>query len=562
MPNIVWPRLPHVSATPLSKRKHIMKKFLIGLSLAFSLSTQAAPKAITFSLSKSLGSGYKILAIDTTGKSSIKAISGKRGSIVPSGTKAKLYLLNNKNKVAFQIVSKYCTKATSGSNKGQYVVCTRKNIVNTEIKAGASLGLLTNVKGKALVASLSGTKYLSSVVATTGASASNYVPVGLASKGLARGTSSSPIVPIRALPKLGNRATTDDKDYDGLSDPIDADDDGDGTLDNYDSDESTTASATSFNLFSNLKLSIDQSINFQTTGLSTTQIDTAMQSVQTLAIQVAGSGSSAVELDCGSLGYCSSGGTGRTVVGFNNFPGTAGGTYDSDSDGLGTITSGPTGDFQLQTGAKSSTISAGDVLMERVTTSGVETIIPGMLNFVFASNPAIKSVKVNSDTAQNVDYTVTPKLGSSSNCISVPNSGTVALTLVGYRPQRPGVSTAGEGAYVDIGGSLVTIDIPNGASVSGTGGSGPGNCRAASYTPASGETNLVADANGLKDNFADTDTSASNTYSFVIDVTDCMTNAPSGPFSWNAGEKLFVDLQFRSSQGDNAAQKICLQRLP
>ncbi len=536
-------------------------KTILALTLLASTSVLAAPKAIKFNLSKSLGSGYKVLAIDSTGKSTVTAITKKTVSVTPPGTKNKLYILNNKNKVAMQVVSKYCTKGTSGSNKNKYVVCTRKNLVNTEFKAGASLGLLANVKSKALVASLTGANYSNAVVTSTAATASNYVPVGIASKGLSATSHSAGAVSLRAAAKLGIRAASDDEDKDGLVDAVDADNDGDGTLDNYDSDESTTSSATSFNLFSNLKLSIDQSINYQTTGLSTSQIDTAMQSVQTLAIQVAGSGASTVELDCGSLGYCSSGGTG-TALGSGSFPGTAGGALDPDSDGFGTISAGPTGDFQLQTGATSSTISAGDVLIERVTTSGVETKIPGMLNFVFASNPAIKSVQVNSDTAQNIDYTVTPKLGSSSNCISVPNSGTVALTLVGYRPQRPGVSTAGEGAYVDIGGSLVTIDIPNGASVTGTGGTGPGNCRAASYTPASGETNLVADANGLKDNFVDADTSASNTYSFVINVTDCMTNATSGPFSWNAGEKLFVDLQFRSSQGDNAAQKICLQRLP
>ncbi|MFN9960246.1 MAG: hypothetical protein ACK55I_44755, partial [bacterium] len=181
---------------------------------------------------------------------------------------------------------------------------------------------------------------------------------------------------------------TVDSDGDGLVNALDIDDNNNGVIDNYDAASSAPSATDAFRVFSNLKLELDQSLNLHATGsLPTASIDTALQSVQTLAIQVAGATSETTELDCGTLSYCSSGGTGQA----NNqpFPGTAGGAFDSDSDGLGTITKGGTGDFQLQTKATSAAIGAGDTLIERVTAAdGTERQIPGVLNFVFNSTPA------------------------------------------------------------------------------------------------------------------------------------------------------------------------------
>ena len=58
------------------------------------------------------------------------------------------------------------------------------------------------------------------------------------------------------------------------------------------------------------------------------------------------------ELDCGGLGYCSTGGSGKALERSRAFPDD----FDSDTDGFGLLGVGPTGDFQLLTGAKASEI--------------------------------------------------------------------------------------------------------------------------------------------------------------------------------------------------------------
>jgi hypothetical protein len=85
--------------------------------------------------------------------------------------------------------------------------------------------------------------------------------------------------------------------------------------------------------------------NAHAAAVSDAQIDAAMSTAQTLAIQVA---PGQVELDCGGLSYCSKGGTGTTLEGGGRFPDD----FEADGDGFGVLAVGPTGDFQLRTGAR------------------------------------------------------------------------------------------------------------------------------------------------------------------------------------------------------------------
>jgi hypothetical protein len=71
---------------------------------------------------------------------------------------------------------------------------------------------------------------------------------------------------------------------------------------------------------------------------------------------------------------------------------------------------------------------------------------------------------------------------------------------------------------------------------------------------------LSIGSEGLQDNKGDVDATASNTFEFAINVTDCLAAAQGGAISWAPGEQLQLDLQFRSRDGDNAAQKFCLKR--
>ena len=132
------------------------------------------------------------------------------------------------------------------------------------------------------------------------------------------------------------------------------------------------------------------------------------------------------------------------------------------------------------------------------------------------------------------------------------------LKVSGWRPQRAGVSGAGEATYVDLGNSKITIDIPNGPTPGGP-AQGPGNCVASAYSES--DTNLSVSADGLQDSKGDIDADASNTYEFTLDVNSCLASSPSGAISWDPGQSLSLDLQFRSRDGDNAAQKICLRRV-
>lgn len=358
-----------------------------------------------------------------------------------------------------------------------------------------------------------------------------------------------------------------DSDGDGLVEELDVDDDGDGVLDNYDSD--TVSNPSAVRIFSNLKLSLENSVNVKALrnagSVSETQIqtsiDSAMEGTTTLAIQVAGESGDTVELNCGALGYCSAEGTGQASVG-GSFPGTVGNsTFDSDADGFGTIVEGGTGDFQLRTGATSSEIGAGDVMTEIVTPSvGDAYQVSGIINFVFNTTPAIKTAQVNSDTATTITYpAVAGNPGTTGNCLAAPSTGDVSLTLNVWRPERPAIAGAGETDFMDVGNSIITIDLPNAPA----GGSGPGNC-VRGYSESDDELSLATDGSGnqtLTDSAGDRLASTSNTVTFSINLTTCLNNPSAGsPVSWSAGQTLLVDVQFRNSSGDNAAQKICVTR--
>lgn len=363
---------------------------------------------------------------------------------------------------------------------------------------------------------------------------------------------------------------SEDLDGDGRENSFDPDDDGDGVGDAFESG-TPTLSSTSVRLFSNLKPELSNSVNVaayrqgsQSESDISTAIDTLMSQGTSLAIPVLGGAGTSTELNCTGLSYCSAGGTG-SVQGAGNFPGSVGdATYDSDADGFGTIVAGGTGDFQLQTGATSTEIKGGDVLTEIVTDSSNKSVeYSGILNFTYNTSPAVTQVVVGSDTPIAISYPVAGgSIGTNGTPISVPNSGDVNVTLTVLRPERAAYAGTAETDYQAVGHSLITIDLPN---APGGGGSGVGNC-VSGYSTA--DASLSLDTSGVEDTLTDTaddaPTSASNTVTFTINLTDCLANPRSGTSAqtWAAGQSLAVDVQFRNSAGDNAAQKLYFQRLP
>ena len=365
-----------------------------------------------------------------------------------------------------------------------------------------------------------------------------------------------------------NKVTdSQDSDADGYPDNIDIDDDNDGILNSYETSAgAVNPSPEEDKLFSNLKVSIESSLNINAnSAITQSQIDTLVKNNLTLAIPVASDGtSSSSEIDCSGLSYCMQGAQAVPVVGSGVFPGD----FDADQDGFGTVTRGQTGDFQLRPNVEPAEIGAGDLITEIVTdTSGVETLYSRVIQFVFNTTPAVKTLSVldgNNTAYTNSPYTVTYPVsdtaaGTGNNCFQAPSSGTVKLNITAWRPQRPGIAAAGEGSYMDVGNSSVIIDLPNAPCVlngqGGCSGMNTSRCTAANFSTT--DSNLSSDGDGLKDSFPDTASDPANTFSFTVDLSGCLST---GPVSWNSGETLFVDLQMKNSVGDNAAQKFCVKR--
>ncbi|MCB0878653.1 MAG: hypothetical protein KDC46_06690, partial [Thermoleophilia bacterium] len=381
------------------------------------------------------------------------------------------------------------------------------------------------------------------------------VPAGARRLGLIRTPRS---IPARGL-------SGQDMDRDGIVNAFDVDDDGDLQLDNVDASVRGAArrgsSARSMptprerqvRIFSNLKLALEDSLNANagSSAMSRSAVNDALTSAQTLAISVVPGDE--VELDCGGLTYCSSGGTGTALEasssGGTSFPDD----FDSDGDGMGTITAGPTGDFQLLTGATFDRLDAGDTFIERVTAGSRTLAAPGMLAYAFTSTPAVTAWSDDAGASTtSVSYPVdasTPGTTSNPAEVEAGSDGHVVLTFTLWRPQRPRIAPV-EARWVDIGGLGYSVDVPN---APGGTGSGPGICAGSSLSES--DPSLVAAGDQLRDRAPDRAASASHTITFTVDMTDCL-----GTTSWDVGETLSFDLQARTRDGDNAAQKLTFVR--
>ena len=357
-----------------------------------------------------------------------------------------------------------------------------------------------------------------------------------------------------------------DADRDGIINAFDVDDDGDLKLDNVDAATGShvghaksgsgkvlpTLAEREVTIFSNLKLSLENSLNANAGvgSMSESAVNAALTGSQTLAIKVVPGDE--VELDCGGLTYCSTGGTGTGLVASSS-GGTAFPTdYDADGDGFGTIAAGPTGDFQLQTGAEFDKIGSGDTFLERVTAGSRSLTAPGMLNYTFTSVPAV-TMWSDGTTDTPVSYPVaagSPGTIASPAPVAANADGDVVLTFTLWRPQRPRIAPT-EARWVDIGALGYSVDVPNAPS---GGGTAPGICDAASVSES--DAWLSASGDQLMDSAPDRAADPANTISFTVNMTDCLGTGA----TWDVGETLSFDLQARTADGDNAAQKLTFIR--
>ena len=524
---------------------------IVAVLLLTTVSASAAP-----AVKAKTPAAYQLLVLAKSDGSVARSTSGGSVTVeVSDGTQGRLYLVDSASGelganviLAIKKGGKLLTwkaakaqRACGGNARAVYgfkVKGSKLNVGSVKVKDGfgyVSAALLASTIDKTAVGTIN----------------SQCEPTGSAAS---LGFGSSQAQSIKQRKGITIRADADDSDSDGLVNVLDVDDDDDGVMDSYDEDTTFTTPTpgtlpTKLKLFSNIKPEIQSSLNAYAQTLTDSAID-ELVSRSTLAIQVAGGNTLATELDCGALAYCSTGGTGSNLG--QPFPDN----FDGDSDGKGTITPGGTGDFQLTTGASKASIGAGDILIEEVDNGdGTTTTIPAMLNFIFNTTPAVASLTMGSTTVTPVYPASAGMQGTANNPWTAPPGWDKRLVVTAYRPQRPGISAAGEGDLVDIGNSTISIDIPNNPCVAsgggGCSGQNTGRCGASSYSEA--DANLTQEGESLKDGRADQDTDTanptSNQVTFTVDLSTCTSE------TWDSGEKLGIDLQFSNDVGDNAAQK-------
>ena len=498
--------------------------------LAASAPASAAPKRITGKLSKP---GFTAIALAANGKASSVRV-GRRGfKLRPPARRVTLHL-----------------RARNGRYAGPIVVGRRKmgRVAILGVRAGTRLGKVRVRRGYARVAKRVSHKRIDS---KRRARARKGVPIGARRFGR-----------IRSRPIPG--AVPGDLDLDGIPDPLDIDDDGDLVLDNL--ERSTGARAaqagSGFGIHSDLGLPIYDTVNANAPGSTDEQIEAALPSLGILNINIL-PGDSA-ELDCGVLVYCSRGGTGRVPVNRNPpsgppFPECC----DADGDGFGTLATAPdlppgAQSLTLLHGATTAQIGTGDVLIQQVTTGGVESQFPATVQFVFATGVALVSYADTAGNSATVPYPVAGPVpgpagpGTNDNPFPVAAGpdGNVVLTLMFWRPQRRPIPPE-PGAWTDIGGLTYATGL------SGAGLACPQSALSATdpnLTPASSP--VFGTGGGFTDLASDRPASTANTFTYTLNVTQCLASLGR---SWSPGQTLGLDFVGVSGM-DQVEQGVAFKR--
>jgi hypothetical protein len=511
--------------------------FAIAPLLLATSSAGAKPKPITGKLSKP---GYTVIALSASGRA--RSVQAKHGRfrVKPPAKRVTLHL-----------------RASDGTYAGPIVVGREGKRAIVGVIAGAHLGKVI-VKANKGYAKVKGRLPRGSIDAGRTALAKKGVPIGAGNFGL-----------VRSQHAHGPAA---DRDLDGIPAPLDIDDDGDLILDNIDRSSAgqrarAAQSADEVGLSSGLTLNIQDTVNANAAALSTRDIDAALSRYGVLKLAVL-PGDSA-ELDCGApvpagLPYCAPGGTG-----FWAFSGAAGAPpppfpscCDRDGDGFGTMTPAGGGprDFFLLPAARSDQIGAGDVVIERVTTGGVESQFPSTLQYVFDTVPALVSYSDGAGHSATLNYPVTPgapgTIGSGFP-VSPSAGGDIVLTLSFWRPQRRPIPPE-TGQWIDIGHLLYAVPrIINLEGPPPQPSTMP--CPQSAFSTA--DPNLTpspgAGGGSLKDSAADQSANPANTVTYSLNVTQCL--ATTG-LPWDPGHEL--QFQFQAGDGTDVAQQAVFFRRP
>ena len=390
------------------------------------------------------------------------------------------------------------------------------------------------------------------------------VPIGARRAGLVR--------------SRGARGPRSDRDLDGIPRPLDIDDDGDLILDNLDRSRTARAGVSQAEtpqlgiatflplpIFSTTNVHVDPPPQVNLTDW----INLNFSQMARLGIGVL-PGDQA-ELDCGGsadpnnpdgwiggLSYCVRGGTGGHFVVPDPTPNDPSDwppfpeSYDSDGDGFGTLQAGSGGGMFLIVGTTTDKVRGGeDVLVERVTTNGVETAYPATLQYVFNTIPALVSYQDGTMSSPHVvPYPVEFGHPGSRSEDGFPVSdgsedadSDVELTFSFWRPQRHRIpGDPGEGEWMDIGGLTYTL---RGFFAGGQfcGPQAAYSTQDPSLIPAPpeilGTDQKGVPGGGFTDRAPDRPADRANTLSFTVNLSECVRAQGA---SFNPGDSLPLQL--------------------
>ena len=356
---------------------------------------------------------------------------------------------------------------------------------------------------------------------------------------------------VRSKPP--KRPPKGDRDFDGIPDRLDIDDDGDRVLDKVDRSglrrgrSSAVTAEDPLGLATGLGAGLVETPNVHA-GASDAAIDQASRDLGYILMNIP-FGVAAVELDCGArvpagLSYCAPGGTARLDSG-KAFPDCC----DTDGDGFGTMdpTEVVPGDYQnfgFDHRSTSTQITTGKWLFHHVTKSGDESQCPSdtdpdcvsyssLMQFAFTTTPALKSFDDGPGGRVPIPYPVDFNgPGDTANNplpVSARSGGDVILDLTLWRPQRRPTSDAECG---NVPGCAVTDWLDMGGLVHfATGGRGEGGDPAvcpkdgAYSDPSAGLQAFELEA-GESGGFLDTTgaraADPANTLSYRLNLTKCL----------------------------------------
>lgn len=432
-------------------------------------------------------------------------------------------------------------RAPSGTYAGPIVVGREGTRAILGVRAGARLGTVAVRSTHARTTKRLARRWIDT---SRQARTKNGVPIGARSIGLVRATSTR------------SGAAVKDRDLDGVPDTIDIDDDGDLVLDAYDRSRTSRVSSSAVGrpwpggVWMNLSTALTFALPHQAVnvngGSTDEQIAAAQRAHGSLDITWIGIDQGSGELDCGTLTYCSAGGTGRyrptagsLLAGTTPFPACC----DTDNDRLGSLTpstrpgavpgEGPP-DMHLMSllpGASSDEIRAGDVLIERGTIAGTPMQSAASVGFVFATFPVVAGYDDGQGDAAELTYPrptdCPPGVEACPLPVRAGPAGDIVLKLTFWRPQRRRLAgEAGTGRWMDVGNLVYAtkVGFPRPGAPTGV-------CPQSSYASVDPDLSTIAgspypqmapDGTLFADRRGDQPSNRANTFGYTLNLSRCL----------------------------------------